>query len=125
MRATWLLALCASAFAFTLPASAQDKKYTIAVIPKGTTHEFWKSVHAGAIKAAKEAGCEIIWKGPLKKDDRQSQIDTVETFIDRKVDGIVLAPLDDTALRKPVRDAKNSNIPVVIFDSGLKGSDFA
>ena len=24
----------------------------IAVIPKGTTHEFWKSVHAGAAKAA-------------------------------------------------------------------------
>src|SRR5437762_1182122 len=25
-----------------------DKKLIIAVIPKGTTHEFWKSVHFGA-----------------------------------------------------------------------------
>jgi len=24
-------------------------KLTLAVIPKGTTHEFWKSVHAGAV----------------------------------------------------------------------------
>ena len=28
----------------------------IAVIPKGTSHEFWKSVHFGAEKAAKEIG---------------------------------------------------------------------
>ena len=53
------------------------KKYRIAVIPKGTTHEFWKSIHAGAIKAEQElkgAGVdvEIIWKGPLKEDDRES-----------------------------------------------------
>ena len=30
------------------------KTYTIAVIPKGTTHEFWKSIHAGAVKAQQE-----------------------------------------------------------------------
>jgi ABC-type sugar transport system substrate-binding protein len=27
---------------------------SIAVIPKGTSHEFWKSVHAGAVKASRE-----------------------------------------------------------------------
>ena len=44
------------------------KKYTIAVIPKGTTHEFWRAVHAGAAKAAKELGdTEIIWKGRNSK----------------------------------------------------------
>ena len=30
------------------------KPLTIAVIPKGTTHEFWKSIHAGAIQATQE-----------------------------------------------------------------------
>lgn len=128
MRATWLLAIAAAvATCAALPAPsahAADKKYTIAVIPKGTTHEFWKSVHAGAMKASQETGAEVRWKGPLKEDDRESQIDTVENFINQKVDGIVLAPLDDAALRKPVRDAKNSGIPVVIFDSALKGKDW-
>ena len=66
---------------------------TIAVIPKGTTHEFWKSIHAGANKAAKEAGVEIIWKGPLKEDNREDQVKVVEDFISRGVNGIVLAPL--------------------------------
>ena len=33
----------------------------IAVIPIGTTHEFWKSVHAGALAAARELGVQIVW----------------------------------------------------------------
>ncbi|HEY6475569.1 MAG TPA: substrate-binding domain-containing protein, partial [Polyangia bacterium] len=70
----------------------------IAVIPKGTTHEFWKSVHAGAEKAAAELGVAVIWKGPLREDDREDQIKVVETFTNMRVKGIVLAPLDDTAL---------------------------
>ena len=99
-------------------------KMTLAVIPKGTTHEFWKSVHAGARQAEGELGIRIIWKGPLKEDDRESQIALVEDFISRKVSGIVLAPLDDMALRAPVIDAFNNHIPVVIIDSGLKGAGY-
>jgi len=104
-------------------------KLRIAVIPKGTTHVFWKSIHAGAIKAQEElkaGGVEVeaIWKGPLKEDDRDSQIRVVEDFIISGVSGIVLAPLDDTALRAPVRDAVNNGIPVVIIDSGLKSEDY-
>jgi ribose transport system substrate-binding protein len=117
-----LAALLAAAVA---AAPAQDaKKSTIAVIPKGTTHEFWKSVHAGAVKASRELGVEIIWKGPLKEDDRDAQISVVEDFVSRGVQGIVLAPLDDTALRPAVRNAVNAGIPVVIFDSDLKGGEY-
>jgi ribose transport system substrate-binding protein len=96
----------------------------IAVIPKGTTHEFWKSIHAGAQQAASEYGVEILWKGPQKEDDRAQQITVVEDFISRGVDGIVLAPLDDRALMRPVRDAARENIPVVIIDSALQGENF-
>jgi len=102
----------------------ETKKITIAVIPKGTTHVFWKSIHAGAVKAADELGIEVIWKGPLKEDDRESQIKVVEDFITRGVDGIVLAPLDDAALRPVVKDAVRNDIPVVIIDSGLKSEDY-
>jgi len=106
-----------------------DDTYRIAVIPKGTTHIFWKSIHAGAVKAQQElkaagVNVEIIWKGPLKEDDRESQIRVVEDFVTRGVSGIVLAPLDDAALRMPVKDAVNNGIPVVIIDSGLKSDDY-
>src|SRR6266436_4105093 len=101
------------------------KKLTIAVIPKGTSHEFWKSIHAGAIKAAKElssAGndAEVIWKGPLREDDREQQIQVVEGFASQGVDGMVLAPLDDRALARPVEEAKNAGVPTVIIDSALQ-----
>jgi len=93
----------------------------IAVIPKGTTHVFWKSVEAGARKGGAEAGAEILWKGPLKESDRAQQIAIVEQFVSDGVQGIVLAPLDGTALRRPVEAAKAKGIPVVIVDSALKG----
>ena len=104
----------------------QDKprKVRVAVIPKGTTHEFWKAVHAGAEKAAREVNVEVIWKGPLKEDDLKSQIDLVQSFTAQGVSGIVLAPLNDTALAAPVKAAVEAKVPVVIFDSDLKDSSY-
>ena len=97
---------------------------TIAVVPKGTSHVFWQSIHAGAAKAAKELGVTIIWRGPLREDERESQISEVERFVTSGVSGLVLAPLDEVALAQPVADAKRNNIPVVVIDSGLKGHDY-
>jgi len=94
------------------------------VIPKGTSHVFWQSIHAGAEKAAREVGATIIWRGPLREDDRDSQVSEVEGFISRGVAGIVLAPLDEAALAPPVAEAARRGIPVVVIDSGLKGSDY-
>jgi len=102
----------------------ENQRLTIAVIPKGTIHEFWKTVHAGADMAGQELGVDILWKGSLKEDDREAQISVVENIITRGVDGIVLAPLDDAALRRPVDEAMSRGIPVVIFDSGLQGDNY-
>lgn len=99
------------------------KPLRIAVIPKGTTHEFWKSVHAGAVKASRELGVEIVWKGPLKEDDLKQQIDLVQSFTAQGVSGIVLAPLNDKALVSSVKAATGAKIPVVIFDSDLASED--
>jgi len=97
---------------------------TIAVIPKGTSHVFWQSIHAGAANAAAEQNVEIVWRGPLREDDRDSQVSEVEGFVSRGVSGIVLAPLDESALAVPVASAVQRGIPVVIIDSGLKGEGY-
>ena len=107
------------------PAPAKSsRRPEIAVIPKGTTHEFWKAIHMGALMAAEETGVDVIWKGPQKEDDRAQQITVVEDFVSRGVSGIVLAPLDERALLRPVQDAVREKIPVVVIDSGLEGSDY-
>lgn len=113
--------LLAVALLAVLPVSLASAAEQIAVIPKGTTHTFWKSVEAGALRAGKELGVDVIWKGPLKEDDRAQQIQVVQQFVSSGVDAIVLAPLDDTALRGPVKSAMDRKIPVIIFDSALKG----
>lgn len=96
------------------------KKWRIMVIPKGTTHEHWKSLHAGAVAAAKAHGdVEIIWKGPQKEDDRTDQIALVDNAAATGVDGIILAPIDAEALVPPVERAIAKGIGVVIVDSRL------
>ncbi|GAC1464743.1 MAG: hypothetical protein NVSMB9_03720 [Isosphaeraceae bacterium] len=101
----------------------RKKKWRVIVIPKGTTHEFWQTIHFGAKKAADKLGnVDLIWQGPQKEDDRVQQIQLVQNAIAAKVDGIVLAPLDSRALVKPVEDAVARKIPVVIIDSGLESS---
>ena len=89
----------------------------------GTTHEYWKSIHAGAEKAAGELDVEIVWKGPQKEDDRGQQIAVVEVMIARRVDGIVLPPLDRSGLRQVVAEARTAGVPTVVVDSGLEGDE--
>jgi ribose transport system substrate-binding protein len=108
--------------------SKNVEKFHIAVIPKGTTLEFWKSVHAGALKAAEELNhtrqvVQITWKGPMREDDREQQIQVVEGFLSQGVDGLVLAPLDSRALVRPIEEAKRAGIPSVIIDSALDSKE--
>jgi ribose transport system substrate-binding protein len=103
---------------------AGKKTITIAVVPKGTSHEFWKSIHAGAVQAERELTAQgtpvkIIWKGPLREDDREQQVQVVEGFVSQGVQGVVLAPLDNRALVRPVEEARRAGVPTVIIDSDL------
>lgn len=116
--------LCVVAWLSSVAVHAAEG-YTVAVVPMGTTHQYWKQIHAGARQAQAElqaAGVpvELIWKGPLREDDRDQQVQVVENFMARRVSGIVLAPLDARALVAPVEQAVKAGIPVVIVDSPLQ-----
>jgi len=125
---TWAIFLTLSLITLLTACSKKSgpgKSYTIAVIPQGATHEYWKSIHAGAVKASQDLAAQgiqvnINWKGPLREDDREQQTQVVEGFISQSVSGIVLAPFDSHALVRPVEEAAHANIPTVIVDSGLE-----
>jgi ribose transport system substrate-binding protein len=121
----FVIAFSCGVLGFTSGTARAAAPLDIAVIPKGTSHEFWKSIHAGAMKAQQEleqkgTPIKVIWKGPLREDDREQQIQVVENFIAQRVDGIVLAPLDNRALVPPTEKAIRARVPVVIIDSALR-----
>ncbi len=97
---------------------------TYAVIPKGQAHVFWQTVHAGAIAAAREAGVEVAWNGPATEADFARQIAITDDFINQRVDGILLAPIDRDALAPPIHRAHQAGIPLSIFDSGANTEEY-
>jgi len=126
---TKLILFCALSITIALFASscnrkAENGKKVIAVIPKGVSHFFWKSVEAGALAAGREFNVDIVWKGAAQETDYTGQINIVEDAINRRVDGIVLAPSHGDSLVTPVLRAQKEGIPVVIFDSGISTDQY-
>jgi ribose transport system substrate-binding protein len=96
---------------------------TIGVVPKGTTHVFWKSVKAGADRAGKELGVAIKWDGPPDEKEINTQDRIIGDMINRGVNALVVAPVDKTALTTSMENAKKK-MPVVVFDSGSDFKDY-
>ena len=104
------------------------QKYTIMVIPKGLTHEFWQSIHRGADRAAADLtavgiSTRVQFEGPARENEAGPQIEIVNQAVGRKVSGIVLAPQHRKTMAEAVERAVAAKIPVVIIDSGLENRD--
>jgi ribose transport system substrate-binding protein len=102
----------------------RQKQRRIAVIPKGTSHVFWQSVHAGATAAGKDFHEEILWDGPPNETDYSRQLEIFDSMLNRHVDGVVVAAADRTTLNASLDRAARENIPVVVFDSGVDSSNY-
>ena len=118
MRRSFLIMLLALS-ASVLGSCNRDRKIVIGVVPKGANHIFWQTVHAGAIKAAREFGAEVEWNAPAVEVDSSRQIAIVDAMVNKQLAGLVLAPVDRKALVAPVERASAAGIPVAIFDSDI------
>lgn len=97
----------------------------IGFIPKGRTHLFWQSVHAGAVAAERDnKGFTVIWNGPQSETDFEGEIQIVDSMINQHVDAICLAPIDRKVLVNVVNRAASNGIPVIIFDSPVDTDRF-
>lgn len=104
--------------------AAGDK--TIAVVAKGESHAFWQSVKAGAEAAGEKYGYKITFRGPASESakDLPSQMEMVQTALSNNASAIVLATIGEGFVDL-LTQAKDSNIPVVQFDSGIWANDVA
>jgi ribose transport system substrate-binding protein len=96
-----------------------NDRLQIAVVPKGTTHQFWQTVKAGADAAGKEFNAEVLWNGPKSETDIQDQKDIINGYANQGIDGIALAATDKRSLVDTVKDLESKGIPVVTIDSGV------
>jgi ribose transport system substrate-binding protein len=110
---------------FVLSSSCnRQKQRRIAVIPKGTAHVFWQSVHAGAAAAGQEFHEEILWDGPPNETDYSRQLEIFDSMLNRHVDGVVVAAADKTILNASLDRAAQEKVPVVVFDSGVDSTNY-
>lgn len=92
----------------------------IAVIAKGFQHKYWQTVREGAEDAAKDLGVTITYEGPDTEAQIDKQVEMLDAALAKNPVAICLAALDSRAVVSGLEKAKNRNIPVVGFDSGVE-----
>jgi ribose transport system substrate-binding protein len=117
MRKLFLLSMTLL-FAFCAP--QKKERLQILVSPKGLTQNFWLKIKAGAEAAGRDLQVDVIWKGPQSELEIAAQIGMVEDYINKKVDGIVLAACDTRGLIPTIEKAIAAGIPLVTIDSGVE-----
>lgn len=123
MRKVSKLLLLSSLFLGLATGAFAQKKFVLIIMDSMDEH--WLSVKKGAETKAKELGdVDIIFRAPAGKVDPNEQTRMVEDAINQKVDAILLAPSDKSALGPVVERAIDEKIPVVIIDSPVDAEGY-
>ncbi len=117
-RRGFLGAASALALSFTLATAvqAQDKKFTIALVPGLTTDGFYITMNRGAQAAADALGVELVFQG-APDFNPVTQVPVLDAVIARAPDAILIAPTDKVQLVEPLRKAHDAGIPVITVDT--------
>ena len=112
------LALAASLLlaAFAPAATAADSKLVVAMLPKSKGNAYFISCKAGADKAAKELGVQLLFDGPTDSNAAK-QNEIVENWITLGVDVIAVAAENKEGISTALRKAQKAGIKVVTFDA--------
>jgi ribose transport system substrate-binding protein len=105
--------------------SASAGKIKVIFIAMDSIDEHWLKVKAGTEDKAKELGnVDLYFNAPQGKVDANAQLQLVEDAITKKMDVILLAPLNRDALVPGVEKAKAAGIKVVIIDSAIGTANY-
>lgn len=99
-----------------MPSYAQNKKFTIALIPGLTTDAFYITMRKGAQAAADALGVDLVFQG-APDFNPVTQVPVLDAVIARHPDAILIAPTDKVQLVQPLRKAFDAGIPVITVDT--------
>ncbi len=98
--------------------AASAKKPTFGLVNINLQALFFNQIADGAMKAAAETGVNVVQVNA--NNDPAKQVDAIETFIQQKVNGIILVAIDVNGILPAVQDAQKAGIPVVAIDAKVK-----
>ena len=96
-------------------AHAQGKTYALVQINQQAL--FFNQINAGAQKAADAAGDKLVIFNA--NNDASAQNSAIETYIQQKVDGMIVVAIDVNGIMPAVNEAAKAGIPVVAIDAVL------
>ena len=99
-----------------LVASAADSQLVVAMLPKSKGNAYFISCKAGADKAAKELGVQLLFDGPTDSNAAK-QNEIVENWITLGVDVIAVAAENKEGISTALRKAQKQGIKVVTYDA--------
>mgnify|MGYP000330928461 CR=1 FL=1 len=98
----------------TVEEPREEDKIQIACCFDNFVVERWQRDRDVFVSTAQELGAEVnVQNG---NGDAQEQIKQIEYFIDKKVDVLVVVPIDSYSLTEVIKKAKNAGIKVISYD---------
>ncbi|MEV0037876.1 sugar ABC transporter substrate-binding protein [Streptomyces sp. NPDC050804] len=101
-------------------AAVDTPKWTVAMVThSGDGDTFWDIVQRGAEQAAVKDNIDFLY---AHSDEGQQQAQLVQSYIDKKVDGLVVTLAKPDAMKDVVAKAVKAGIPVITVNSGAEQS---
>ncbi|MEW1748024.1 sugar ABC transporter substrate-binding protein [Streptomyces angustmyceticus] len=101
-------------------AAVNTPRWTFAMVThSGDGDTFWDIVQNGAQQAAVKDNIKFVY-GHDKEAQRQSQL--VQSYIDQKVDGLIVSLAKPSAMKDVIAKAEKAGIPVITVNSGAEAS---
>lgn len=116
--------LVISAFALPTLASAEGEK-TVYVILKVLGNQYWSVLQAGAEKAGADLGVNVVITGVNTESDVEGQITLLQNAVSAQAAGIVIGPVDSTAMADSIMEAYEAGVPVVLVDTTVVGDAYS
>lgn len=111
-----MLSAAGAALALSI-GTAQAQEKTIALVQINQQALFFTQMNEGAQKAADAAGVKLVIFNA--NNDPAAQNNAIETYIQQKVDGIVVVAIDTNGIMPAVNAAAAAGIPVTAVDAVL------
>jgi len=85
------------------------------------TTEFFVAFQEGIERQAEAYGIKVIYQNA--DGDPAKQLNQIEQLVSRKVDAIILSPIDTNGIIPVIKKANEANIPIIAFDrTALEGN---